>query len=147
MIDTHPISLAIVSCNISSLQSPCELIWDIWNMWIISKSLWIIFKWIIFKPSREVCGTDYTDPPLTKVFSKMSTSVYIVSALQTVALASLVRDIIIKHGMLSCPAHYLQLSTISFNTVTPDSDSTILLTTVDYVGSTTLFNRVFINLE
>ena len=43
--------------------------------------------------------------------------------------------------MLCCP-HCSQLSTILNNIVTPDSGSTILLTSVNNVGSKTLFNPV-----
>ncbi len=41
-----------------------------------------------------------------------------------------------------CCLHCSQVSTRQFNIVTPDSDSAILLTTVNNVGSTTLFNLV-----
>ena len=40
-------------------------------------------------------------------------------------------------------SHFSQLSTIFFTTVTPDSGSTILLTTMTNIGSQTLFNPVF----
>jgi hypothetical protein len=43
--------------------------------------------------------------------------------------------------MLCCP-HCSQLSTILNNIVTPDSGSTILLTSVNNVGSKSLFNPV-----
>ena len=46
--------------------------------------------------------------------------------------------------MFCCP-HCSHLSTILNNIVEPESGVTILLTTVNNVGSKTLFNPVFIN--